>query len=275
MKTLVKTRAELIAAGRCDIDYHLPPEHLNFPKDLIVRVDAVADVLKDKRKPAEAPGDEFLYVDISSVEVTIGRVTNPQELLGIEAPSRARKVIREGDIVVSTCRPTRGAIAIIPEHLDNQICSTGFSVVRAKPERVLPEFLHWALRLSSTLEQFRKWSTGSSYPAILDEDVEKTLIPVPSLEIQIEIVADITNGLTQRDEHTSKANRQWERTLEGAKMRLTNLGIDHYDGRDNDPADNSKMSHRGLGNSVGNASSGTGIAPLPSKRKSLTELRRL
>ena len=225
MKTLVKTRGELIAAGRCDIDYHLPPENLNFPKDLIVRVDTVADVLKDKRNPAEAADDEFLYVDISSVEVTIGRVTNPQELLGREAPSRARKVIRVGDIVVSTCRPTRGAIAIIPEHLDNQICSTGFSVVRAKIGRVSPEFLHWALRLPSTLEQFRKWSTGSSYPAILDEDVEKTLIPVPSSEIQRQIVCDMTDGLTRRDERIFQADMQWEKALEEAKKRLTNVGI--------------------------------------------------
>ena len=222
MKTLVKTQDELIAAGRCDIDYHLPPENLRvFPKDLTLRVDAAADVIKDKRNPNATPDDMFHYVDISSVEVTIGRVTNPQELLGSEAPSRARKVIREGDIVVSTCRPTRGAIAIIPQLLDNQICSTGFSVVRAKPEKLLPEFLHWALRLPSTLEQFRKWSTGSSYPAILDEDVEKTLIPVPSLEIQRQVVTDINAALKRRDEIMSQANKHWYDALEVAKTRVT------------------------------------------------------
>ena len=275
MKTLVRTRDELIAAGRCDIDYHLPPEHLDFPKDIIVRVGDVADVLKDKRNPAEAPDDEFLYVDISSVEVTIGRVTNPQELLGSEAPSRARKVIREGDIVISTCRPTRGAIAIIPEHLDNQICSTGFSVVRAKPESVLPEFLHWVLRLSSTLEQFRKWSTGSSYPAILDEDVGKTLIPVPSFEIQRQIVSDITGGLTRRDDRVSQANRQWEKTLEEAKMRLTNVGMERCDGRDNDSVENSTMSHRELQYHVGEDPNGTSNASLPSRRQPQTKRTRM
>ena len=185
-------------------------------------MDEVADVRKEKRNPGEAPDEMFRYIDISSVEVTIGRVATPQELLGSEAPGRARKVVRKGDIVISTCRPTRGAIAIIPEHLDNEICSTGFSVVRAKPERILPEFLHWALRLPSTLEQFRKWSTGSSYPAILDEDVEKTLIPVPSLEIQRTIVSDITSGLRQRDESIRQANERWQTIQEAAKTRLTN-----------------------------------------------------
>src|SRR6185437_1289969 len=103
----------------------------------------------------------------------------PQEVEGVDAPSRARKVVRAFDIVISTCRPTRGAIAVVPISLHNQIASTGFSIWRAKAG-TNPFYLHYALRLQSTLEQFRKWSTGSSYPAILDEDVAKTLIPVPS-----------------------------------------------------------------------------------------------
>lgn len=52
MKVLVKKQSELISAGRCDIDFHLPPEHLaQFPDDIIVRVDKVANVVKEKRNP--------------------------------------------------------------------------------------------------------------------------------------------------------------------------------------------------------------------------------
>ena len=122
MKTLIKTQNDLIAAGRCDIDYHLPAERLlEFPKPLLTRLDKVADIVKTKRDPRVAADKEFKYIDISSVDVTIGRITNPQELLGTEAPSRARKVVRTGEIIVSTCRPTRGAIAVIPPSLDDQI----------------------------------------------------------------------------------------------------------------------------------------------------------
>ena len=221
MKKLLKTQEDLIAAGRCDIDYHLPAEGLlEFPESLVTRVGQIAEIIKTKRNPGDAPDEEFKYIDISSVDVMIGRVTNPQELLGSEAPSRARKVVRAGEIIVSTCRPTRGAIAMIPTTLDDQICSTAFSVVRAKPRGVLPSYLHWALRLPSTLEQFRKWSTGSSYPAILDEDVQKTLIPVPSLAAQREIVSGITAGLELLDRTISQANEEWNRTLDEAKARL-------------------------------------------------------
>ena len=222
MKILLKTQAELNAAGRCDIDYHLPSVHLaDFPRDIILSIDAVAMVLKEKRNPREKEDELFQYVSISSVDVSIGRIANPEEVLGIDAPSRARKVIREGDILISTCRPTRGAIAVVPKYLDNEICSTAFSVVRAKQGKVLPQYLHWALRLPSTLEQFRKWSTGSSYPAILDEDVEKTLIPVPSLELQKQIVSDIAAGLKQRDEVMRRTEEDWQLIQKTSKMRLT------------------------------------------------------
>jgi len=147
-------------------------------------------------------------------------VSNPQELRGDEAPSRARKVVRAFDIVVSTCRPTRGAIAVIPITLHNQIASTAFSIVRAKSE-VNPFYLHYALRLPSTLEQFRKWSTGSSYPAILDEDVKKTLIPLPDPEIQDQIAQKVLSALHERDVAIASANAGWNDTLSNITNTLS------------------------------------------------------
>lgn len=213
MKVLVKKLGELAIAGRWDIDFHLPAEEITkFPQDIVVRIDDVADVMKAKRDPGRKPDDLFQYIDIASVDVAIGVVSNPQELRGDEAPSRARKVVRAFDVIVSTCRPTRGAIAVIPVELHDQIASTAFSIVRAK-DGVNPFYLHYALRLSSTLEQFRKWSTGSSYPAILDEDVKKTLIPLPSSEIQDQIAQKILAALHERDTALAAANAGWNGVL--------------------------------------------------------------
>ena len=128
MKTLTKNRGQLTAAGRWDIDFHLPAEGVRaFPEGLLRRIDAVASIARDKRDPGRNPDVTFQYLDISSVEVAAGSVTNPQELAGSEAPSRARKVVRAFDLLVSTCRPTRGAIAVVPHEYHNQIASTGFS----------------------------------------------------------------------------------------------------------------------------------------------------
>lgn len=80
------------------------------------------------------------------------------------------------------------------------------SVLRCK-EGVNPFYLHFALRLPSTGEQFRKWSTGSSYPAILDEDVGKKVIPVPSIDLQDSIAQVILQENAERDRLIEVANQ--------------------------------------------------------------------
>lgn len=220
MKTLVKTRKSLEEAGRWDIDFHLPPEQIRkFREELICRVDSTAEIIKDKRDPTKRPDQVFQYIDISSIDVASGLIANPQDLTGAEAPSRARKVVRAFDIIISTCRPTRGAIAVIPVGLHNQIASTAFSIVRAKQE-TNPYYLQFALRQPSTLEQFRKWSTGSSYPAILDEDVEKTLIPVPDTDTQDEIAKKVVGALVERERALKVANFDWDATSERIRKEL-------------------------------------------------------
>jgi type I restriction enzyme S subunit len=203
----------LSTAGRWDIDFHLPAELIReFPKECCVPVRDVADIIKTKRDPTKHPERPFRYVDIASVDVVTGSISNPQDLTGEEAPSRARKVIHAYDIIVSTCRPTRGAIAVVPEHLHGAICSTGFAVIRCKAE-TNPFYLHFALRLPSTVEQFRKWSTGSSYPAILDEDVGKTIIPIPSVELQDRIAELVRTATAKRDALVEQANQEWTSSI--------------------------------------------------------------
>lgn len=191
MKSLVKDNFALAAEGRWDIDYHLPAEGiLRYPENRRVPVSTLADVSNQARDPGQRPEETFMYVDIASVDVLTGTITNPQELTGEEAPSRARMVIRAFDVIVSTVRPTRGAVAVVPPELHNQICSTGFCVLRCK-KGVNPYYVQFILRLDSSLEQFRKFSTGSSYPAILDSDVLKTLVPSASRDKQDAIAKSV------------------------------------------------------------------------------------
>src|SRR3989344_8747637 len=51
--------------------------------------------------------------------------------LGKEAPSRAKQLVKDKDILISTVRPNLNAVAIVPKELDNQICSTGYCIIRA------------------------------------------------------------------------------------------------------------------------------------------------
>ena len=225
MKFLVKSQRELEATGRWDVDYHLPPKHLeNFDKDLLSRIDQVAVISKDKRNPTRKPDKLFTYIDISSIDVISGVIVTPQELTGAEAPSRARKVVRAFDILISTCRPTRGAIAVVPQNLHNQIASTGFEVIRPN-SNVNPYYLHFALRQESTLEQFRKWSTGSSYPAILDDDIAKTLVPMPITVDQDRLASKIVKSTIERNWKLQFANAEWKKTLDQVYNELSSQKI--------------------------------------------------
>jgi type I restriction enzyme S subunit len=76
-----------------------------------------------------------------------------------------------------------------------------------------PFYLHYALRLPATLEQFRKWSTGSSYPAILDDDVAKTLIPVPSADEQDSIARRLMGAFAERSNAIRIADFAWHHAL--------------------------------------------------------------
>jgi len=235
MKYILQTQKTLHSEGRWDIDYHLPPEGiLAFDKSLLKPVMEAADIVKEKRDPTKEADELFLYIDISCVDVATGVIANPQELIGSEAPSRARKIVNAYDLIISTCRPTRGAIAVVPEEYHNQICSTGFSVIRPRAG-VNPFYLHFALRLSSTLEQFRKFSTGSSYPAILDSDVEKTLIPLPDLETQDLIAGNILNALRTRSRAINEANNLFSSSVDVVIQALSEKHydtIDSYGGQD-------------------------------------------
>jgi hypothetical protein len=224
MKFLVKDNRSLATEGRWDIDYHLPAEGiLRYPKDRLVPVSTLADVSKQTRDPSQQPEVTFMYVDIASIDVETGTITNPQELTGEEAPSRARMVIRAYDVIVSTVRPTRGAIAVVPPELDNHICSTGFCVLHCK-ENTNPYYLHFVLRAESTLEQFRKFSTGSSYPAILEDDVLKALVPYASPEEQDAVAKSIMAAYAHRKALLKTAKQELERAV-AASLKLLEQNI--------------------------------------------------
>ncbi|MBI4654765.1 MAG: hypothetical protein HY752_07195 [Nitrospirae bacterium] len=75
-------------------------------------------------------GDKFPYIEISEIDVISGEIRNIIYYDKKEAPSRARMVVREDDIIVSTTRPHRGAISLIDKSKDGFIASTGFAVLR-------------------------------------------------------------------------------------------------------------------------------------------------
>jgi len=110
------------------------------------------------------PDYEIAYVDISSVNLING-ITAVENHGFEEAPSRARRIVRDGDTIVSTVRTYLKAIAPIESPPDNMIVSTGFAVIRPL-ELVDSRFLGYALQNTAFIDKVVAHSTGVSYPAI-------------------------------------------------------------------------------------------------------------
>ena len=134
----------------------------------------------------------FPYIEISEIDIDKGEINNISNIELPEAPSRAKLIVREGDIIVSTTRPSRGAIAKIAKEQDFSIASTGFAVVRyVDKTSITKDFLHSVLKHRLCLLQMEQRSSGGNYPAITQEELGNLLIPLPPLEIQNEIAAHI------------------------------------------------------------------------------------
>ena len=137
--------------------------------------------------PARSPQTGFDYIDVSSVSNETLSIQETQRLKGKDAPSRARRLVRANDVLFATIRPTLRRIAIVPEELDNQVCSTGYFVLRSKPD-VDYRFVFYFLQTEDFMTSMETLQKGASYPAVTEGDVRSQLIPVPPLDEQQRIV---------------------------------------------------------------------------------------
>jgi len=153
----------------------------------VVQLRNVVEASTGTRNPTESPSDRFLYVDIAAVDNEAKAIVGAREIAGADAPSRARKIIRKNDVLVSTVRPTLNAVAIVPTELDNQIASTGFAVLRAT-KQALPDYLFFFVRSSTFVENLSRLVAGAMYPAVSENQVLDQTLPLPPLPEQRRIV---------------------------------------------------------------------------------------
>lgn len=128
-------------------------------------------------------GETFVYVDIGSVGKGTGTIDSVQRLSVEEAPSRARRKIRRGDVILSTVRPNLRASAVVPPQLDGHVCSTGFAVLRPR-KGLIPEFLGWQVLSDVFVDQLVGTTTGGHYPAVPDRRLRSIGIVVPTEKVQ-------------------------------------------------------------------------------------------
>ncbi|MBP5123271.1 restriction endonuclease subunit S [Pseudomonas protegens] len=161
------------------------------------KVAALGDICTQPVQRTPSDDESFIYIDIASVDRTLKVVSKPQQLLGAEAPSRARKVVNTGDVIVSMTRPNLNAVALIHEQHNNCIASTGFDVL--KPNEIDSRWIFAAVRSAQFVEAMCEKVQGALYPAVNSADIRKHKIGVPPRAEQTRIAQKLDELLAQVD----------------------------------------------------------------------------
>jgi type I restriction enzyme S subunit len=199
----------------------------------------MADLFRERRlKYAATINDETLaestdseselaYIDIGNVD-SQGRVHDIINYRFEDAPSRARRIVRDGDVIISTVRTYLQAIAPIEDPQDNLIVSTGFAVVRPSQE-LDHRFCKYALRANRFLWEVQSRSTGVSYPAINASDLADIRISLPEVGIQRQIANYLDRETARIDELIEEKERMLvllEEKRSALVSRVVTRGLD-------------------------------------------------
>lgn len=138
------------------------------------------------------PENTFNYIDVGSIDNINGTLGENENLVQAkDAPSRARKIVKEGTVIYSTVRPYLLNICIIDKQFEHEpIASTAFAVLHPF-EGVFEKYLYFVLRSPMFISYVNSVMVGVAYPAINDANLLTGMLPLPPLEEQKRIVAKI------------------------------------------------------------------------------------
>lgn len=156
----------------------------------------------------ETTSPEYLmnYIEIGDVNEENG-IESHTELLFKNAPSRARRIVKEGDVILSTVRTYLKAIAFISKPEFNQIVSTGFAVIRANKDILEPLYAYYVLRSDLFLNMVVANSIGVSYPAINSSSLIDLQIMLPDIGEQQVILNYLINKTQIIDNQIEKEQK--------------------------------------------------------------------
>lgn len=148
------------------------------------------------------PEQEFTYIDIGSIDNAHQRLGSlDNRMMPQDAPSRARKIVRQGDILYSTVRPYLHNMCMVTKKIEPEpIASTGFSVL-SPMEKMDGTFLFHYLK-TRTFDDYANDplnSRGINYPAIQEKVLLQAPVPLPPLAEQKKIVARLEKYFAKLD----------------------------------------------------------------------------
>jgi len=231
LKRIAAEKARLVKTGEIRKPKALPPvEDVPFDLPSNWRWVRIREVTSDRGQ--RIPDGDFTYIDVTAINKEAGVVAKPNILSKDEAPSRARKIASQGDVLYSCVRPYLLNVAVLDRDFDPPpIASTAFAILNGHG-LVLPWYLWIALRSPFMVECVEENQRGQAYPAINDKDFALLPFPFPPLAEQRRIVAKVEELMALLDLlEAARAIR------EDTRDRLTTASLARLTAPDADPAD--------------------------------------
>ena len=170
--------------------------------------------------PESTPPDrEIRYVDISSVGRGIVQA-EPALLTFESAPSRARRLVKHGDTIVSTVRTYLRAVLPIRNPQPDLVVSTGFAVLTPGPD-LIPDYFSWVLQSDMFIDEVVARSVGVSYPGINAGEIGDIRVPFPVLADQQRIAEYLDAETARIDALIEKSQRMIDLLRERRQALIT------------------------------------------------------
>ena len=167
----------------------------------------------------------YRYIDLTSVSRENKRITETSQITANNAPSRAQKLVEKDDVIFATTRPAQQRFCLINDEYSGEVASTGYCVLRAKIDEVLPKWIFYCIASTEFKNYVEENQSGSAYPAISDAKVKEFQIPIPPFYIQSEIVRILDNftELTARKKQYSYYRDQLILNSDSKLEKLENI----------------------------------------------------
>ena len=212
----IKTLKEsFLETGRFDSEYYLPKyeDYIelvhSYPNgyDLIGNV---CDIKDNNYTPVN--GIQYKYIELANIGKS-GEITGCNEQAGEELPTRARRIVHKGDVIVSSIEGSLDSCALVTDEYDRALCSTGFYVLKSHQHN--PETLLTLFKSLLIQNLMKKGCSGTILTAIGKSEFEKIPIPLIRQEVQDEIAKHVKKSFELRMEAMQ--------LLENAKRTVENI----------------------------------------------------
>lgn len=208
--------SDIKSANRMDAEYFQPKYERLVAKLKAQKARPLVDVLENvpaKFNPLIQPDKAFKYVELSNIDGSIGIIDGYTETSGREAPGRAKRVLKNGDVIVSTVEGSLGKVALVHKEQEGCLASTGFFQFRSKD--LLPEVLLVIAKSFIFHNQLEQRCAGTILTAVPKDSIKDILVPVLSKPTQDKIAELV------RESHA--ARKKAKELLEEAKRKVEKL----------------------------------------------------